>query len=256
MTVSSRPLAKIIRYPSPLCDDTNSATITPMMAKVMDTFIPSKIYGSACGSWIFQKNSQRLRANARPRSSISRLMLPRPETVLITIGKNAIRKAISTRDRSPRPNQSMSNGATAIFGTICAITSSGMIPRLPISVSETRIASRIPTRTASPKPRTVCIRVGQVCPQEELIASNEIVRDGGRARKDDFGYGKGEHGGLPCEQEQTEQSQRPERADPCSFVSPHGQRAGHQFEVDSAAAAIRHDGSSAGSDYGCGREAD
>src|SRR6476469_1775624 len=81
--------------------------------------------------------------------------------------------------------------------------------------------------------------------QEELIASNEIVRDGGRSRKDDFGYGKDEHGGLPCEQEQTEQSQCPERADPCSFGSPHGQRAGHQFEVDTAAAAIRHDGSSA-----------
>src|SRR4029078_10707436 len=41
--VSSKPVAKIIRYPRPLSEVTNSATIIPITANEIATFIPSKI---------------------------------------------------------------------------------------------------------------------------------------------------------------------------------------------------------------------
>ncbi len=50
-----------------------------------------------------------------------------PTAVLMTTGKNAIRKAISTFGSRPNPNQTSSSGATATFGMACEETSSGKI---------------------------------------------------------------------------------------------------------------------------------
>ena len=52
-----------------------------------------------------------------------------PTAVLMTIGKNAIKNAISTFGSRPKPNQTRSSGATATFGMACDETRSGSTAR-------------------------------------------------------------------------------------------------------------------------------
>ena len=48
-----------------------------------------------------------------------------PLAVLMTIGKNAIKAAITTLGVSPNPNQMRKSGANATLGSTCAVTRKG-----------------------------------------------------------------------------------------------------------------------------------
>ena len=58
-------------------------------------------------------------------SSSSGSMVARPVATLTTMGKNEIRKAVSTGGTQPTPNQMMRIGTTATFGMALKPTSSG-----------------------------------------------------------------------------------------------------------------------------------
>src|SRR5262245_44884999 len=94
----------------PSCDATNSDTRTPMMANVMEMFMPPKIYGKALGMRIFQKICQREPMKVRAMRWISSSIDSKPMAALIVIGKNATRKASSRLDMVPVPNYTMKKG--------------------------------------------------------------------------------------------------------------------------------------------------
>ena len=63
--------------------------------------------------------------SARSTSSSSGSMVARPVATFTTIGKNEIRKAVSTAGTQPMPNQITRIGTTATFGMALKPISSG-----------------------------------------------------------------------------------------------------------------------------------
>ena len=63
--------------------------------------------------------------SARSTSSVSGSMVAMPVATFTTIGKNEIRKAVSTGGSQPTPNQITRIGTTATFGIELKPTSSG-----------------------------------------------------------------------------------------------------------------------------------
>src|SRR5262249_43796858 len=100
----------------PSWEATTSDTMMPMMANVMEIFMPPKIYGNALGMRIFQKICQREPMKVRAMRWISSSIDSKPMAALIVIGKNATRKASSRLDMVPVPNHTMNKGAMEIFG--------------------------------------------------------------------------------------------------------------------------------------------
>ena len=91
----------------------------------MDTFMPEKIAGNACGRLILKNICQRLLPMERARSIMSRSTDLKPITVETTMGKKPSMKAAITLGITPKPNQTTNSGATAILGTLCENTSKG-----------------------------------------------------------------------------------------------------------------------------------
>ena len=114
--VLTTPMARSSRVPSPRSEPVNSPTTAPTTANVMATLRPAKMLGSALYRRIMRyvRYSPSPMERARNSSSISTDAMPC--TVLTTIGKTAIRNVMSTFGRSPKPNQTTNNGASASFG--------------------------------------------------------------------------------------------------------------------------------------------
>ena len=81
-------------------------------------FIPEKINGNAPGNRTFQKPCHHPARRSRMRSSSSGSVASNPSTELTTIGKKAIRAVMITLGIRSYPNQTMSNGAMAMTGTV------------------------------------------------------------------------------------------------------------------------------------------
>jgi hypothetical protein len=100
----------------------NSPAIVPTIAKVIESFNPEKMLGSADGKRIRRSVWRGLARRERESSRISASTERRPCTVFMTIGKMAIIVATAILDSSPVPNQTTKSGARAIFGTLLIAT--------------------------------------------------------------------------------------------------------------------------------------
>src|SRR4029453_4255616 len=109
----------------PSCEATNSDTMTPMIARGMEIFMPPKIYGKALGMRIFQKICQREPMKVRAMRCMSSSTDANPMSALMVLGKNATQKGRSKLDMVPVPNHTMNNGAMEIFGIPCETTMTG-----------------------------------------------------------------------------------------------------------------------------------
>src|SRR5215475_11137221 len=109
----------------PCWEATNSETITPIIASVIEIFIPPKMCGSALGMRIFQNTCQGDAMKVRAMRWISSSMDRKPSAELMVMGKKATRKASNKQDTVPVPNQTMKRGAMEIFGTTCETTMIG-----------------------------------------------------------------------------------------------------------------------------------
>ena len=81
--------------------------------------------GNALGSRTLRKACQRVPPMERINSRLSGRTALSPVSVSMTIGKNEIRKVISTFGRSPKPNHTMNSGASATLGRTCAVSRMG-----------------------------------------------------------------------------------------------------------------------------------
>ena len=96
-----------------------------MTASVTATFSPPKKLGRPLGRRTLRNVCISLAPIDRARCSMPGSTLRRPTVVSITIGKNAIRNAISTFGVRPKPNHTTNSGAIATFGTTCDDTITG-----------------------------------------------------------------------------------------------------------------------------------
>src|SRR5581483_337713 len=95
-----------------------SATIAPIMLRVVATLSALKMKGSAVGSRTLRKISNSLAAYERINSSAEASAEVRPRTVLIMVGKKVRMTTIATFDSGlSTPNQAFVIGAKAMIGT-------------------------------------------------------------------------------------------------------------------------------------------
>ena len=125
MVVFRLPLASSSMLPRPRSDATNSATTAAVADNAAATLMPVNKVGIACGNSTLKKVRQRLAPVVRARSMMSGSTERNAVIADTTTGKNDSRKTSSTFGNSPKPNQMMKSGATAIFGTIWKKISSG-----------------------------------------------------------------------------------------------------------------------------------
>ncbi len=130
---------------------------------MIEILSPPKIEGKALGSRILKKVAVAPSPIERARWIFSGSMDASPTTVLMTIGKNAMRNAISTFGSRPNPNQTRSSGATATFGMACDETRSGSTERENAGHMKMASASGTPTTMLSRYPNTISIVVTQPC---------------------------------------------------------------------------------------------
>ena len=105
--------------------------------------------------------------------------------MLITIGKKAIRNAISTFGKRPNPNHTSRSGATATFGMACDDTSSGRIERENGGQRKIASASGMPTTMLSRNPSRISTVVTQpLCSRSAALFSIEtpMALGGGRRK--------------------------------------------------------------------------
>ena len=98
----------------------NSETMTPITARVAETFKPANICGKALGSLTFNKIWRGVALNPLTTSNTSGVAEFRPTLVFITMGKKVIMRAIVILGRMVNPSTTKSIGAMAILGMTCA----------------------------------------------------------------------------------------------------------------------------------------
>src|SRR6476619_8353807 len=108
-----------------------------------------------------------------------------PTAVLITTGKNAIKKAISTFGNKPKPNHTRNSGATATLGMAWEETRSGRIEREKTGERKIANASGMPMPMLKANPSRISSVVIQPCERrrKELAANEAAMALGGGSRK-------------------------------------------------------------------------
>src|SRR5260370_33304007 len=99
-----------------------------MAASTLNTIAmsnPAKTNGSAYGKVTNRKVCQRVALKDRIRSSLGASTVLRPTMTLTSTGKNATNAAMTIFDERPKPSQTTSSGATAIFGSVWSATTYG-----------------------------------------------------------------------------------------------------------------------------------
>ena len=94
-----------------------SAEIATTNAKPIATRRPVKMSGSACGRRMRHSTWRRLAPSACALHTSTGGVAVTPWNVCTTTGNRLVRKTAAIAIKSPTPNQRMSNGTSAVFGS-------------------------------------------------------------------------------------------------------------------------------------------